>query len=150
MVLLYIDIWFVSNPGKVIYCFSDMVPVHGDKFEGNTSMQGANYESDILSAQIVVWVFGFTALWVEYFSTLPEYILSFRVIASILILKSMTSMVQKLKSFSSFDLPIVYQAEEDDELESVECFSVDSLDTDRKTLRHNSRKDSCKQNGYKI
>ena len=37
-----------------------MVPVHEDKFEGNTSMQGANYERDILSAQIVVWVVGFT------------------------------------------------------------------------------------------
>ena len=52
----------MNNRGKVIYCFSDMVPMHGDKFEGNTSMAGENYARNILSAQIVVWVVGFTAL----------------------------------------------------------------------------------------
>ena len=52
----------VNNRGKVIYCFSDMVPMHGDKFERNTSTQGSNYERNILAAQILVWVVGFTAL----------------------------------------------------------------------------------------
>jgi hypothetical protein len=52
----------VNNRAKVIYCFSDMVPMHGDKFEGSPSIQGGNYDRNILSAQIVVWVVGFSAL----------------------------------------------------------------------------------------
>ena len=74
----------------------------------------------------------------------------FRVIASILILKSLTSMVQKLKSISSFDPPMENEGEEVDELESVECFSVDSLDQERKVERQSNVKNGYKQNGYKL
>ena len=74
----------------------------------------------------------------------------FRVFASILILRSLTSILQKLKSISSFDLPMEdYGEEEEDELESVECFSVDSLDQERKMQRQSNVKDGYKQNGYK-
>ena len=52
----------VNNRAKVIYCFSDMVPMHGDKFEVSASIQGGNYDRNILSAQIVVWVVGLSAL----------------------------------------------------------------------------------------
>ena len=53
----------VNTRAKVIYCSSDMVPLHGDRFEGNASFQvETSYERSILSAQIVVWLIGFTAL----------------------------------------------------------------------------------------
>ena len=58
-------------------------------------------------------------------------------------------MVQKLKSLSSFDPPMEDEEEERDELESVECFSVDSLDQERKAQRQSNGKDGYKQNGYK-
>ena len=41
------------------------------------------------------------------------------------------------------------EGEEEDELESVECFSVDSLDQERKTQKHSNGENEYKQNGYK-
>jgi hypothetical protein len=58
-------------------------------------------------------------------------------------------MVQKLKSISSFDPPMEDDGEEEDELESVECFSVDSLDQERRTPRQSNGENRYKQNGYK-
>ena len=58
-------------------------------------------------------------------------------------------MVQKLKSISSFDPPMEDEGEEEDELESVECFSVDSLDQERKAQRQSNGKNVYSQNGYK-
>ena len=57
-------------------------------------------------------------------------------------------MVQKLKSISSFDPPMEDEGEED-ELESVECFSVDSLDQERKAQRQSNGKNEYSQNGCK-
>ena len=56
-------------------------------------------------------------------------------------------MVQNLKTLSSFDLPLKkYKDEKDNpELESVECFSVDSLELDGK----GNGKIYCKKNGLK-
>jgi hypothetical protein len=60
-------------------------------------------------------------------------------------------MVQKLKIISSFNPPLEEDGyEEEDELESVECFSVDSLEAERKTQKENNGKTYCKQNGHKI
>ena len=58
-------------------------------------------------------------------------------------------MVEKLKSISTFEPPMEDEGEEEDELESVECFSVDSLDQERRTRRQSNGKDGFKQNGYK-
>ena len=58
-------------------------------------------------------------------------------------------MVQKLKSISTFEPPMEDDGDEEDELESVECFSVDSLDQDRKAQRQSNGKDGYRQNGYK-
>jgi hypothetical protein len=58
-------------------------------------------------------------------------------------------MVEKLKSISTFDPPMEDDGEEEEELESVECFSVDSLNQDRKAQRPSNGKDRYKQNGYK-
>ena len=58
-------------------------------------------------------------------------------------------MVQKLKSISPFEPPMEDDGDEEDELESVECFSVDSLDQERKAQRQSTVKDGYKQNGYK-
>ena len=58
-------------------------------------------------------------------------------------------MVQKLKSISTFEPPMKDDGDEEDELESVECFSVDSLDQERKAQRQSNGKDGYKQNGYK-
>ena len=58
-------------------------------------------------------------------------------------------MVDKLKSISSFDPPIEDEGEEEDELESVECFSVDSLDQERKAQRQSNVKNEYQKNGYK-
>merc|ERR1711874_404881 len=109
-----------------------MVPMHGDKFEEYTSVQGGNYERTILSAQILVWAVGFAAL----------------ILTSILILRSLSSMVQRFKSISTFQpSSMEYGGEEEEELESVECFSVDSLDTARRTGKHHPD-NSCTQNGF--
>ena len=58
-------------------------------------------------------------------------------------------MVHKLKSISSFDPPIEDEGEEEDELESVECFSVDSLDQEIKAQRQSNVKNEYQKNGYK-
>ena len=44
---------------------------------------------------------------------------------------------------------VIADGDKEDELESVECFSVDSLDQERKAQRQSTVKDGYKQNGYK-
>ena len=78
--------------------------------------------------------------------TLFRILSSCRVLTSILILKSLSSMVQRLRSVSSFNPPpVVYGGDDDLELESVECFSVESLEPD---IRKKEIKTSCTQNGF--
>ena len=52
----------VNNRGKVIYCYGDLVPRHGELFaEGDGNQNGAT-SKDLLAAQLGVWSFGLLAL----------------------------------------------------------------------------------------
>jgi len=52
----------VSNRGKVIYCYGDLVPRHDELFEGKEESGGRATQRDLLAAQLCIWVFGLLAL----------------------------------------------------------------------------------------
>lgn len=53
----------VNNRGKVIYCYGDLVPRHGELFaEGGEPGASGTSSKDILIAQLGLWAFGIFAL----------------------------------------------------------------------------------------
>ncbi len=48
----------VNNRGKVIYCYGDLVPRHGELFEGNDDTGGSSSTRDLIAIQLGVWVIG--------------------------------------------------------------------------------------------
>ena len=55
----------VNNRGKVIYCYGDLVPRHGELFAEGADQQGSTSSKDLLAAQLGIWTFGIFALWVS-------------------------------------------------------------------------------------
>ena len=54
----------VNNRGKVIYCYGDLVPRHGELFaEGGENSNGPA-SKDLLAAQLGVGTFGILVVWV--------------------------------------------------------------------------------------
>jgi len=52
----------VNNRGKVIYCYGDLVPRHGELFAEGAETQGTTSSKDLLAAQLGIWTFGIIAL----------------------------------------------------------------------------------------
>jgi len=52
----------VNNRGKVIYCYGDLVPRHGELFSESGTTNGRTTPRDLLAAQLGIWVFGLIAL----------------------------------------------------------------------------------------
>ena len=52
----------VNNRGKVIYCYGDLVPRHGELFDGDSEGSGTTSSKDLLAAQLGIWTFGIIAL----------------------------------------------------------------------------------------
>jgi len=53
----------VNNRGKVIYCYGDLVPRHGELFaEGGEPGSTTTSSKDLLAAQLGLWAFGIFAL----------------------------------------------------------------------------------------
>ena len=52
----------MNNRGKVIYCYGDLVPRHGELFAEGGESGGKTTGVDLLAAQLGVWVFGIVAL----------------------------------------------------------------------------------------
>lgn len=52
----------VNNRGKVIYCYGDLVPRHGELFAEGTETAGKTSSKDLLAALLGVWTFGIVAL----------------------------------------------------------------------------------------
>jgi len=52
----------VNNRGKVIYCYGDLVPRHGELFSETGTTNGRTTPRDLLAAQLGIWVFGLIAL----------------------------------------------------------------------------------------
>ena len=52
----------VNNRGKVIYCYGDLVPRHGELFAEGSDPQGGTSSKDLLAAQLGIWTFGIIAL----------------------------------------------------------------------------------------
>ena len=55
----------VNNRGKVIYCYGDLVPRHGELFAEGGEQQGTTSSKDLLAAQLGIWTFGIFALYVQ-------------------------------------------------------------------------------------
>ena len=53
----------MNNRGKVIYCYGDLVPRHGEMFSDSSKAgAGRTTPRDLLAAQLGIWVFGLVAL----------------------------------------------------------------------------------------
>ena len=52
----------VNNRGKVIYCYGDLVPRHGELFADGAEGSGSTTSKDLLAAQLGIWTFGIFAL----------------------------------------------------------------------------------------
>ena len=52
----------VNNRGKVIYCYGDLVPRHGELFAEGAESGGQTSSKDLLAAQLGVWTFGIIVL----------------------------------------------------------------------------------------
>ena len=52
----------VNNRGKVIYCYGDLVPRHGELFAEGGEQPGKTSSKDLLAAQLGIWTFGIFAL----------------------------------------------------------------------------------------
>ena len=52
----------VNNRGKVIYCYGDLVPRHGELFAEGENGSGTASSKDLLAAQLGIWTFGIFAL----------------------------------------------------------------------------------------
>jgi hypothetical protein len=52
----------VNNRGKVIYCYGDLVPRHGELFAEGAETPGTTSSKDLLAAQLGIWTFGIIAL----------------------------------------------------------------------------------------
>ena len=52
----------VNNRGKVIYCYGDLVPRHGELFQEGSDGSGTATSKDLLAAQLGVWTFGLILL----------------------------------------------------------------------------------------
>ena len=52
----------VNNRGKVIYCYGDLVPRHGELFAEGEGGSGSTSSKDLLAAQLGIWTFGIFAL----------------------------------------------------------------------------------------
>ena len=52
----------VNNRGKVIYCYGDLVPRHGELFAEGEGGGGTASSKDLLAAQLGIWTFGIFAL----------------------------------------------------------------------------------------
>lgn len=52
----------VNNRGKVIYCYGDLVPRHGELFQEGEGGSGTASSKDLLAAQLGIWTFGIFAL----------------------------------------------------------------------------------------
>lgn len=74
----------VNNRGKVIYCYGDLVPRHGELFAEGADQQGSTSSKDLLAAQLGIWTFGIIAL----------------LIVLILIRKSISSMRRHLEKMT--------------------------------------------------
>jgi len=74
----------VNNRGKVIYCYGDLVPRHGELFAEGGEQQGTTSSKDLLAAQLGIWTFGIFAL----------------LIVLILIRKSISSMKRHLEKMT--------------------------------------------------
>lgn len=74
----------VNNRGKVIYCYGDLVPRHGELFAEGAEQQGTTSSKDLLAAQLGIWTFGIFAL----------------LIVLILIRKSISSMKRHLEKMT--------------------------------------------------
>ena len=48
----------VNNRGKVIYCYGDLVPRHGELFAEGGEQGGGATSKDLLAAQLGVWTVG--------------------------------------------------------------------------------------------
>ena len=48
----------VNNRGKVIYCYGDLVPRHGELFAEGGEQGGGATSKDLLAAQLGVWTIG--------------------------------------------------------------------------------------------
>jgi hypothetical protein len=75
----------VNNRGKVIYCYGDLVPRHGELFAEGAQTDGGTSSKDLLAAQLGVWTFGIFAL----------------LLVLILIRKSIRSMKNHLEKMSN-------------------------------------------------
>lgn len=74
----------VNNRGKVIYCYGDLVPRHGELFAEGGAEPGTTSSKDLLAAQLGIWTFGIFAL----------------LIVLILIRKSISSMKRHLEKMT--------------------------------------------------
>jgi len=52
----------VNNRGKVIYCYGDLVPRHGELFAEGGDTTNKTTSKDLLAAQLGLWTFGIIAL----------------------------------------------------------------------------------------
>ena len=52
----------VNNRGKVIYCYGDLVPRHGELFAEGGESANKTTSKDLLAAQLGLWTFGIIAL----------------------------------------------------------------------------------------
>lgn len=52
----------VNNRGKVIYCYGDLVPRHGELFAEGGDPSNTTSSKDLLIAQLGLWAFGILAL----------------------------------------------------------------------------------------
>lgn len=52
----------VNNRGKVIYCYGDLVPRHGELFAEGGDQGNPSTSKHLLAAQLGVWIFGIIAL----------------------------------------------------------------------------------------
>jgi len=107
----------VNNRGKVIYCYGDLVPRHGELFAEGAQTDGGTSSKDLLAAQLGVWTFGIFAL----------------LLVLILIRKSIRSMKNHLEKMSN-RLPYHF---DDDEMSNHSATSpqINAKDTTMDTMK---------------
>jgi len=107
----------VNNRGKVIYCYGDLVPRHGELFAEGADQQGSTSSKDLLAAQLGIWTFGIFAL----------------LLVLILIRKSISSMKRHLEKMTD-RLPYHF---DDDMISNHSASSprIDAKDTTMDTMK---------------
>merc|ERR1719510_1251278 len=96
----------VNNRGKVIYCYGDLVPRHGELFQEGSDGSGTATSKDLLAAQLGVWTFGLILL----------------LIVLLLIRKSITQLRRNLQKVTE-RLPLYH----DDDLASTHSATSPSI-----------------------